>query len=127
MLLAGQDRISAVLDFGDMVYCPRICELGVAAAYASFGCADLVHAIGLAARGYHAVLPLAAEEIRILPGLVVARYLLSVLHAAKRAREDPGNAYAQVSAGQAWNGLRCILSLDLRQVAEQIEVQLARP
>jgi len=113
-------RISGVIDFGDIVYTHRLCELGVAAAYSSFGSADRVHAISTAARGYHEVMPLAETEQRLLPLLVLCRYLLSVCHAAERSSREPDNAYAQVSAASAWAGLRYLMSRDMEQVADSV-------
>lgn len=122
---AGASRVTGVIDFGDAVFSHRICELGIAAAYATFGCTDLAASVSTVAAGFHDVLPLGERDRSLLPWLVMARFLMSVCHAAERANREPDNAYAQVSASNAWAGLRTIMCLDMQQLADQIAERLS--
>ena len=120
----NNEKISCVIYFGDIVSTHRICELGIAAAYATFGCEDRVHALCATARGYHEVLPLDETDVRLMPLLILARYLMSVCHAAERANREPDNSYAQASAESAWQGLRFMVGQNLQQVSDRLAGQL---
>jgi Ser/Thr protein kinase RdoA (MazF antagonist) len=125
MLLPAADgdnsRIAGVIDFGDCVNTYRLCGLGIAAAYSSFGHSDIILAITRCAAGYHAVLPLEDVDWQLLPLLVAARFLTSICHAAERASREPENAYAQVSAESAWRGLRYMMSIDAQSLSVQLD------
>ncbi len=122
--VSDNSRITGVIDFGDTVYTHRICELGIATAYATFCSKDRIHAICLTAAGYHEVLPLDEADRKLLPLLVLARFLASVCHAAERASREPDNSYAQVSADPAWQGLRFMISANMQQISERLDEQL---
>jgi len=88
---ADHRQVTGVLDFGDMVETPRVCDLGVAAAYQvdpeapAESLADYV-------RAYTAVLPLTEVEVRLIPVLTEARWLTTLCIAAHRAKRQPENA-----------------------------------
>lgn len=84
--------IVGVLDFGDLVYSARVCDLGVALAYlAPQG--DLLAGVQPFIDGYETIVPLLPEEKALLPDLVsgrlVQRMLLSAL-LGREARETRG-------------------------------------
>lgn len=91
-LLLDGDRITGIIDFGDLVVAPRVQDVAIAASYRVAaaghplaGPADLV-------RGYHGHSALDRGEIALLRDLMAAR-LLSVLGIAEwRAEQDPHNA-----------------------------------
>ena len=99
-------RVVGIIDFGDAVRTARICGLGIAAAYATFGVEDPIEAIEAVARGYRSVLPLEEEDRSLLLPATLARLLATVTVAAERAAADPDDAYATVSARGAWRSLR---------------------
>lgn len=107
MLVAtdGPARITGLIDFGDAVQTRRIYGLGIAAAYATFGCHEPRHAIECVCDGYAEVLPLAPIERRLVPGLAMARLAMSVVISSHRARLEPADHYLQVSAEPAWRSL----------------------
>ncbi|MFK7954734.1 MAG: phosphotransferase [Lysobacterales bacterium] len=118
----GDCRVCGVIDFGDMVATPRVCEPAIAAAYVMMGedeeeevrverCVALIQA-------YHQAYPLAADELALLPALVRLRWAVSVTNAAHNAQVNPDNVYLGVSGGDA-------LAL-LRQFAHTIDA-LLRP
>ena len=84
-------RITGVLDFGDMVETPLICDAAVAAAY-QINPADARASLHAFAAAYHANLPLTAQEIRLLPDLTATRMLTTLAIASARAARYPGNA-----------------------------------
>lgn len=98
-------RVSGILDFGDVVYAPRICGLAVGCAYAMLGKPDWAAAAAQVVAGYHAVLPLEEQELPILFDLICARLCISVCLSAHQARHSPQNEYLRASEDRAWGML----------------------
>ncbi|MEO8241073.1 MAG: phosphotransferase [bacterium] len=93
VLVDPQDpgRITGILDFGDMVKTPLICDAAVAAAYQIDPAAPR-HSLQTFAAAYHAALPLTALEARLLPDLTATRMLTTLAVASARAARYPDNA-----------------------------------
>jgi Ser/Thr protein kinase RdoA (MazF antagonist) len=85
------DRITGILDFGDMVETPLICDAGVTAAYQIDPAAPW-DSLTTFARAYHSVLPLTAREWHLLPDLAATRMLTTLAIASARAARYPDNA-----------------------------------
>ena len=74
------EEITGLIDFGDMIYAPLICEVAVAAS----SCAsdsdapDPVEVMCDIAAGYDHVLPLQGEEVDLLYDLVLARHAITI-------------------------------------------------
>jgi hydroxylysine kinase len=88
---ANPDRITGILDFGDMVETPLICDAGVTAAY-QIDPAAAIESLTTFARAYHAVLPLTPQERQLLPDLAATRMLTTLAIASARAARYPDNA-----------------------------------
>ncbi|WP_339530545.1 phosphotransferase [Pseudomonas mucidolens] len=100
-------RLTAILDLGDMVSAPRVQDLAVLCAYLlSEDDNVLSHAVECI-KAYHAVSPLTRSEIHLLPNLIEARLLATVLITEWRAREHPENSeYILRNNPSAWTGLQ---------------------
>jgi 4-aminobutyrate aminotransferase-like enzyme/Ser/Thr protein kinase RdoA (MazF antagonist) len=98
-------RVTGIVDFGDMVRGPRVCDLAVAAAYALLGKPDPAAAAAHVVRGYHAAWPLEERELAILLHLICARLALSVTISAWQRSRAPANDYLRISEEQAWAAL----------------------
>ncbi len=98
-------EVTGLLDFGDMHHGLLVAEPAVAAAYALLGQDDPLAAAAAVVAGYHAALPLEAEEIALLFALVGARLAVSVTNSAMRARAAAGDPYVTVSEAPAWAAL----------------------
>lgn len=98
-------RLTGLLDFGDMVYAPAVCDLAVAATYALLGKPDPIAAAAHVVRGYHGVRPLDERELALLYDLVCARLCLSVTLSATQSAAAPANEYLRVSESPAWDAL----------------------
>lgn len=85
------DEIAGVLDFGDMVETPLVCDCAVAACY-QIDPSQPWQSLADFARAFHATLPLTPLEQRLLPDLTATRMLTSLAIAAHRAQLYPGNA-----------------------------------
>lgn len=83
--------VTGILDFGDMVRTPRICDLAVAASYHADPARPL-DTLAEVVAAWHSVLPLTAEEARLVPDLIAMRMVLTVVIAHWRAGLYPDNA-----------------------------------
>ncbi len=90
-------HVSGVFDFGDMVHSYAVADLAVACAYAMLGADDPISVAAPIVRGYHRASPLDDTEFRALYGLIVRRLCMSACIAADQQRQNPGNAYLDVS------------------------------
>jgi len=99
-------HMTGIIDFGDLVHAPLVCDLAVTTASLMFGQSDPLDAAAAGIAGYAAATPLEAQELELLPGLVAARLAAWVLIAAWRGRSHPGNlAYILHSVDEAWEAL----------------------
>jgi len=89
VLVRGDDpwarRVVGVIDFGDLVHGPVVCDVAIAAAYALLGKPDPLAAAARVTAGYHAVRPLEAAGIDLLDGLIATRLAVTVVNAAREA------------------------------------------
>jgi 4-aminobutyrate aminotransferase-like enzyme/Ser/Thr protein kinase RdoA (MazF antagonist)/murein DD-endopeptidase MepM/ murein hydrolase activator NlpD len=93
----GTDRITGIVDFGDMVVSHTANDAAIAMAYASLDKADPLGAAAIVAAGYHQENPLTEEEIAALFALMLMRLALSVCVAADQQAAMPDSAYLGVS------------------------------
>ena len=110
----GGQRLTGIIDFGDMCRSVRVGEAAVAAAYAMM---DQEHPLSAGAAliaAYHEALPLADDELAILFPLVLVRLAVSVVNAAVMARERPADTYVTVSEEPAWRLLERLHRYDPR-------------
>ncbi len=116
MLVSAKDsdaRISAIIDFGDLVSTPTVCGLGIAAAYATFGVDEPARALLETTRGYAGVIPLGTAELNLIPWLVLGRLTMSVIIAADNTVSDPADNYADASRKPAWRSLRKLSTIGI--------------
>lgn len=86
------NRISGVLDFGDMVRTALICDVAVAASY-QIDAADPQGSLVDFAASWHAIYPLQSAELDQLFDLVATRMVTTIAIASWRAARYPENAY----------------------------------
>lgn len=110
--LHNPDEIAGVLDFGDMVRTPLVCDAAIAASYCVDPARPLESLLNFA-RAYHAVLPLTAAEARLFPDLVATRMLTTLTIASARAQAYPENApYILRNVATAREGLAALAGID---------------
>ncbi len=101
-----------IIDFGDLVFGALIGDVAIAAAYLVGGANDPIEPVCRFVAAYHAVTPLDAEEVRLLPVLVATRLAMTCAIAAWRARRYPENeAYIMRNRGGAAAGLETLSAL----------------
>lgn len=105
------DRIAGILDFGDMVRTPLVCDLGVAASYQVDPSAALESLVDFTA-AYHRVLPLTPVELALVPDLTATRMLTTICITSWRAARYPENsAYILRNYPSARAGLLALAAL----------------
>jgi 4-aminobutyrate aminotransferase-like enzyme/Ser/Thr protein kinase RdoA (MazF antagonist) len=95
-------RVTAILDYGDVVHSATVCNLAVALAYVMLGKPNPISAAAQVVAAYHETYPLTESEIEVLYTLAVTRLCCSVCYAAKQTRDVPDNEYLNISNAPAW-------------------------
>ncbi|MBX9602479.1 MAG: aminotransferase class III-fold pyridoxal phosphate-dependent enzyme [Bryobacteraceae bacterium] len=93
----GPDRVTGIIDFGDMVYSHTVNNLAIALAYAALGQDRPLDAMCSVVRGYHSVFPLEEPEVEALFALAGMRLAVSAAIAKRQRAADPGNEYLSIS------------------------------
>jgi 4-aminobutyrate aminotransferase-like enzyme/Ser/Thr protein kinase RdoA (MazF antagonist) len=91
------ERVVGLIDFGDMVRSFTVADLAIAIAYAVLDRPDPLSTAAAIVHGYHSTYPLLADEISVLPGLVVLRLCVSACVAADQQRQRPNDEYITIS------------------------------
>ncbi|GLX86084.1 aminotransferase [Thalassotalea loyana] len=102
----GPQKITGVIDFGDVVHSHIVNELAIACAYALMGEKrehhDALSTLKTIVAGYHQVRPLQDAELEVLYSLVALRLCTTVCNSALAIRQQPDNEYLLVSVKPAW-------------------------
>jgi Ser/Thr protein kinase RdoA (MazF antagonist) len=91
-------RVSGVIDFGDMIHAPLVCDLAVPISELLDGHPEPIATAAEIVAGYHAVTPLEDEELRLILDLAATRCAMAVAVAHWRVRDHPKNT-AYIMAG----------------------------
>jgi Ser/Thr protein kinase RdoA (MazF antagonist) len=91
LVAADESSLTGIIDFGDMIFAPLVCDLATAAAYQLIGVPDSLSALVECVSWFHEVLPLTADDIDVVFDLVFARLVMIVAIAEWRASQHPAN------------------------------------
>lgn len=91
-VLDDRQRISGILDFGDMGHSAIVCDLVATAEPLVGERPDHFEALSAVVAGFTSVTPLADDEIDLLPELLLTRWTTSVVMSAWRGRTHPATA-----------------------------------
>ncbi|MFC4623996.1 phosphotransferase [Daeguia caeni] len=89
------NRPTGIIDFGDMLFTPIICDLAIACSYhvqARENGGDGLDLVREIIAGYTKALPLEEEELELLPDLIRLRHITTLAITAWRAQLYPENA-----------------------------------
>ncbi len=114
----GVCGIVGIIDFGDVVHSHTVCEVAVAAAYATLGAKSPVATAAAVVSGFHQSLPLTTDEIRGLLDLICVRLCASVTFAAFNKTRDPDNAYLEINVAPAWRVLETLARVPPQEVRQ---------
>ena len=96
--LVEGDRVVGVIDFGDLIHAPLVCDLAVPISELIVEVEDPFGVAMEIAAGYCAVEPLTAEEIAVIFDLVAARTAMAITISAWRVGDHPEN-HDYITAG----------------------------
>jgi Ser/Thr protein kinase RdoA (MazF antagonist) len=108
----GNQRVTGLIDFGDMVYSFTVGDLTVAIAYAILEKPEPLAAAAQIVAGYHAEYPLSENETAALFGLVCLRLCMSVCLAAQQQPQRPDDDYLSISQRSIHNILPKLMVID---------------
>lgn len=115
------DRISGLIDFGDLVETARVNDVAVAAAYLVARDGDPLDGVVPFLAGYAGVTPLGAAEARLLPELIATRMAMTLTVANWRAARYPQNrTYLLRNTAVAASGLARLAALDPQAARDRL-------
>jgi len=101
-LLVENNAVTGLLDFGDSLYNPVVCNLAIALAYALLSQTEPLVAAGKLVAAYHGIRPLTEPELQVLFPLICGRLANTIAVAAERKLEDAGHPNWFVTEDGAW-------------------------
>jgi 4-aminobutyrate aminotransferase-like enzyme/Ser/Thr protein kinase RdoA (MazF antagonist) len=123
-VLVRNGRVTGLLDFGDALENPTVCELAIGAVYAMLDRPDPLADAAAVVAGYHAVRPLEQAEIDVLFPLVCGRLAASVTVAAERRQIDASNTNWFVTEDRAWRLIEKLSQIDPEDATRQLAKDL---
>jgi 4-aminobutyrate aminotransferase-like enzyme/Ser/Thr protein kinase RdoA (MazF antagonist) len=123
-ILVDNTRIQGILDFGDCLENPTICDLAIALAYVTLDEQDPLEAASLMVEAYHRVRALSMKELEVLFPLMCTRLAVSVIISAKRRRIDPTRTSWFVSEERAWKKLAFFAGIPPAQAAIRLSSKI---
>lgn len=117
VILSGE-RVSGILDFGDSLFNPTVCDLAIAMAYLLLDETDPLAAGARIVGAYHEIRPLMPAELEVLFPLICGRLAVSVVTSAERRLVDPTRVAWFVTEERAWRALERYSSIDPVAAAE---------
>lgn len=123
VLVAPDDsnRVTGIIDFGDIVHGPLVGEVATAAAFQMARTNDPMAAAAEFVAAYHAIVPLLPEEREIVADLVATRHLITILITEWRSKCYPENyAYIMRHNRGAWDMLHLMADLSPQSARDRM-------
>jgi Ser/Thr protein kinase RdoA (MazF antagonist) len=115
-------RVGGIIDFGDVTVTALVNDVAIAVANLLTGDADPFGPALDFIAGYHAVTPLTAAELSLLPDLILGRVVARIIISEWRAERFPENrAYVLRNTPRAREHLHRLLSIPGEQTAARIQ------
>ncbi|MEN2489629.1 aminotransferase class III-fold pyridoxal phosphate-dependent enzyme [Flavobacterium sp. B11] len=111
-VLVKDNRISGLIDFGDMVYTALINNLAIACVYAMLDEEDPLAVATEIVKGYHNSYALTEQELDLLYYLIAGRLCISVTQSAYNASLDSDNEHHFVTEKPAWDLLYKLIKIN---------------
>jgi 4-aminobutyrate aminotransferase-like enzyme/Ser/Thr protein kinase RdoA (MazF antagonist) len=119
-VLVQDGEVVGLLDFGDSLYNPTICELAITLAYVMLDQPEPITTAAEVVAGYHAVRPLSVAELEVLFPLICGRLCTTVTIAVKRRSIDPHHPTWFVTEERAWSLLEQLEPVDPVTAAQRL-------
>lgn len=121
VLLDDRDRVSGVLDFGDLTHTALVNDLAIAVASVTYRRDDPIEAAEAVVRGYVDVTPLEDQEARLLGTLVMTRMAAWGVIVAWRLAEHPEKTdHTAGGVDDGWEMLRRLESMGPERVSRRL-------
>ena len=118
----NNERITGIIDFGDLALTARVNDLAITAAYQVANSDDPLAPACEVISAYHAVTPLDAIEFDVLFDLMATRMVMTVVISSWRAVRYPENRdYILRNNQAAWGRLKRIAGISRAQARQQIQ------
>ncbi|SHM91837.1 aminotransferase class III-fold pyridoxal phosphate-dependent enzyme [Flavobacterium saccharophilum] len=111
-ILVQGNRISGLIDFGDMVYTALVNNLAIACTYAMLDEEDPLTVAASIVAGYHKAYALQEKELDLLYYLIAGRLCISVTQSAYNASLDSNNEHHFITEKPAWNLLYKLIEIN---------------
>lgn len=111
-VLVDRGRITGLIDFGDSLLNPTVCDLAIAITYAMLETPDPLAAGAEVVTSYHVARPLSRDELQVLVPLVSGRLAVTVVTAASRRPIDPHHPTWFITEDRAWRLLEKLSAVD---------------
>ncbi len=105
-VLACDDRISGIIDFGDVAYTNTINDIAIAMSYLIMINDDVEFTYRQVISGYSKFRELKKVELEVLPYLIPVRLAISVSNSSEAFAKGMGTDYIMRGADTVWNVLR---------------------
>ncbi len=116
----ANQRLSGLLDFGDCLYNPTICDLAIALAYLLLDEERPLEKGAEIVAGYNEVRLLSEGELELLFPLMCGRLATSVVISAGRRQIDPHREAWFVSEDRAWRALEHYIQIAPAEAARRL-------
>ena len=114
----------SLLDYGDSIYAPTVCELTVALAYSLMNTSNVIEKCCYMVESFQSEFPLNKSELEAISSLIASRLLISVTMAAKQKKKYPNNNYLSISEKDAWDLLFKLNDINFISIAKWIEPRI---
>ncbi len=126
-VLVTAGKVTGLLDFGDCLWNPTICELAIALAYMMM---DVDDPVGLAINvvlAYDAKRPLDDDELAVLFSLICGRLCVTICTAAWRRTIDPNHPTWFATEKPAWKLLKKLAAVTPLAFENRLREAIDRP
>ena len=120
LLLDGDDRVTGIIDFGDMAHTALILDVPATLQSLVRDREDLFEVTDAFVAGYASVLPLEEAEAQLLGDLLAGRMAQTILISAWRMPQHPDNDYIRGWAGPAWELLEQMEAIGFDEVSRRM-------
>ena len=108
--LVDGDRATGVIDFGDLIHAPLVCDIAVPVSELIIDHDDPIEGAMQIVAGYHSVTPFTDDELGVVFDLVTSRLAMSIAISAWRAGDHPDNIeYITAGIEENWTMLEWLI------------------
>ena len=109
------ERVTGLIDFGDVTWGPRVFDLAIACAYAIHGQDDPLQAMGQIVAAHNKHVPLSEQELAVFFPALGMRLVQSVVVSASDGAQHAADSYLRVSEAPAWETLVLLADIEPRE------------